>query len=194
MKKTLLIIVPIVLVILVIVGVVIYFVLQFVNKKGTDNVDLLGISPTVETSVTGTSDSGNTGDSNTVENNACLLLTLDIAKEILGSDAILASQNPGNCTYSATNAETSAFGIITIVVTKTNPITAKEQFDQAKTISYSGDTETITELNADEAYFANTYKQLSILKGDSWIIISGTSDKFADEKEISMATAKLVLK
>jgi hypothetical protein len=189
--KKLLIVVPIVLVLLVIVGVIIYFVLQSTNKKVTDNV---GVSPTVETSVTETSESGTTGDTITVDNDACLVLTLDIAQEILGSEAILASQNPGNCTYTATNAETSAFGILTMVATKTSPITAKEQFDQAKTVSYSGDIESITGLNADDVYFANTYKQLSILKGDSWIIISGTSDKFADAKELSVATAKLVLK
>jgi len=189
MKKNLTRIIPIILILCIIFAIVVYFIWQSTNKKVTDIENQVGISTTLENPLTETSESGITGD-----NNACLLLTLDITKKIIGNEAILASQNPGICSYSSTNIDTSAVGILMIVVTKTNPVTAKEQFEQAKTTSYSGETEPVTGLNADDAYFANTFKQLSILKGDSWIIISGSSDKFANEKEISVATAKLVLK
>jgi hypothetical protein len=118
---------------------------------------------------------------------------LDIAKTILGNDAILASQNTKNCTYSSTNIDAASFGVLTIIVTKSSTTTARTQFEQAKSSAYSNQIETVTGLNADDAYFANTLKQLSILKGDSWIIIFGISDNFASEKELAIATAQLVL-
>ena len=182
MKKALAIIIPIVLVLCVAAGVGIYFLWQSANKTVTDIQSQLDISPTIENTV------------DTTNNNVCSILTLDIAKQILGDDAQPASENSGNCTYSSVNVDTSAFGVLTMVVSKTNSITAKSNFEQGKTLAYDNQTEPVTGLNVDDAYYATTLKQLSILKGDSWIIISGTSDNYTDEKELAIATAKLIYK
>ena len=187
MNKKLAIIISVVLVLFVIGAVVIYFVWQSANKTITDNQSQLGVSPTIETSLGDTSSARS-------DSNVCSVLTLSVAKEILGADAKLASENPNYCTYSSTNAETSSFGILTMIVTKTNAITAKSSFEEAKTTEYNNQIEQVTGLNADEAYFGTVIKQLSILKGDSYIIISGISDNFTSEKELAIATAKLVLK
>lgn len=187
MNKKLAIIISIVLVLFVIGAVVIYFIWQSANKTITDKQGQLGVSPTIETSLGDTS-------STRSDSNVCSVLTLSIAKEILGADAKLASEDSNNCTYSSTNAETSSFGVLTMIVTKTNAITAKSNFEEAKITAYRNQTEQVTGLNADDAYFATTLKQLNILKGDSWIIISGISDNYTSEKELAIATAKLVLK
>jgi len=186
MNKKLAIIVSIVLVLCVIGGVAIYFAWQSASKTITDIQDQIGVSPTIETSL---DDTGSTASDSSV----CSVLSLDVAKEILGADAKLASENPNNCTYSLVNAETSSFGVLTMIVTKTNAITARSNFEEAKIAAYSNQIEQVTGLNADDAYFATTLKQLSILKGDSWIIISGISDNFTSEKELAIETAKLVL-
>ena len=188
MKK---IIVPLVLVLLIVLGIVVYFIWQNSNKNATNNgQELSGITPTNSTSQTGTL----VLDSDTSTSDVCNLLTLDIAKEILGSDTKLDSQNKGNCTYTSISVDSSSFGILTMIVTKSGAITARSQFEDAKVLAYSNQIEAVSGLNADDAYYASTLKQLSILKGDSWIIISGLSDKFPDEKELAIATANLVLK
>ena len=190
MKKKLIIILSILLVLCVIGGVVIFFVWQSASKTIDNIQNQLGVSPTVEASQSDTSAT----DGSASSNEACNLLTLDIAKAILGSDAVLASQNTGNCSYTSTSSDFSSVGGLTIVVTTTDAVTAKSEFEQAKTLSYSNQTEAVTGLNADEAYFAPTYMQLSILKGNSWIILTGFSDKFTSEKDLAIAAAKLVLK
>ena len=202
MKKALIIIIPIILVLCVICAVVVYFVWQSAGNKLTDLQGLLNVSPTAGTvNVTAganTNDNLNDttvpADGNTVTSDVCNLLTLDMAKQLLGSDTKLASQNTGNCTYTTLDLDTSAFGMLTMVVSKSNPATARTQFEQAKTLAYGSQTEPVSGLNADAAYFATTMQQLSILKGDSWIIISGVSDKYASEKELALATAALVLR
>ena len=184
MKKKLIIILSILLVLCVIGGVVIFFVWQSASKTIDNIQNQLGVSPTVEASQSDTSAT----DGSASSNEACNLLTLDIA------NAVLASQNTGNCSYTSTSSDFSSVGGLTIVVTTTDAVTAKSEFEQAKTLSYSNQTEAVTGLNADEAYFAPTYMQLSILKGNSWIILTGFSDKFTSEKDLAIAAAKLVLK
>jgi hypothetical protein len=185
MKKKIIIIVSILLVLLLIGAVVIYFVLQSAGKKISDEIQTqLDKNPEIEAME---------GDENTGTSEICNILTLDIAKQMLGEEAKLGSQNYGNCTYSLISADSSSFGVLTMVVSKLNTLTAKTNFEAAKTSIYEGSTENVTGLNADEAYYASNLKQLSILKGDSWIIISGVSDKFESEKELAIETAKLVL-
>lgn len=185
MKKKIIIIVSILLALFLIGAVVIFFVLQSAGNKLSDEIqNQLEESTTTESleseEITGTSE-------------ICNILTLDIAKQMLGDDAKLGSQNYGNCTYSSVSADSSSFGVLTMVVSKLNAVTAKTNFESAKASIYENSTEPVTGLNADEAYYATNLKQLSLLKGDSWIIISGVSDKFDSEKELAIETAKLVL-
>jgi len=181
MKKALIIIIPIVLVLLIAGSVAVYFIWQSFSK-GSNN------SGGNTATVTVTANPGVAEDSGEVENEACALLTLSIAKQVLGSDAVLASQNSGNCTYSSE----SEFGVLVIVVSKSDVLTARTQYEAAKSTVYENNTTAVTGLNVDEAYFANGMAQLSMLKGDSWIIISGTSAKYTNEKDLAVATARLV--
>jgi hypothetical protein len=186
MKNKLPLIIVIVLVLCVVCGGVIYFVWQSANNKLTEITNELTTTQTVENSANITNSPGN--------NTACTLLTADMAKQILGTEVKTESSSDVGCTYSTANLDLSSFGVLTIIVTKSTPITAKDQFNQAKTLSYSGQTESVTGLNVDEAYYATNLMQLSILKGDSWIIISGTADTFSSEKDLAIAAAKLVFK
>jgi hypothetical protein len=202
MKKILAIGIPVVLVLCVICGVVVYFVYQSAGKQITDLQNKLTVSPSVVVNseenfnLPFTNDSGTVipEEPSVVASETCNVLTLDMAKQLLGADAKLASSNPGNCTYSSISGDMSSFGVLTIVVTKSNPVSAKAVFEQARTTTYANDTTPVSGLNADDAYYANTMNQLSILKGDSWIIISGTSDKFTSEKDLAVAAAKLAIK
>jgi autotransporter translocation and assembly factor TamB len=194
MKKFFLIAVPVLLVLCVACVAVVYFAWPTINSKILELQGQLTITPTLGASLPGTTTNPSQDDTTTTTSDVCNMLTLDIAKQILGTDTKLASQNSGNCTYSSISEDMSSFGVLTMVVTKMTGGTAKVQFDQARATVYENKTETVSGLKADEAYYATGLMQLSILKGDSWIIISGTSDKFADEKELAIATAKLVLK
>ncbi len=201
MKKFLAISIPVILVLCVVCAAVIYFVWQSYGKQITDWQNNLIVTPSLDNPIDPTTNDTLTDDSSTtspegngpISNDVCKVLTLDVAKQLLGNDAKIASQNEGNCTYSAISTDFSSFGVLTMVITKSNAVTAKTQFETAKNTTYSGDTEMVTGLNADSAYYAKGLTQLSILKGDSWIIISGTSDKFEDEKDLAVAAAKLVL-
>ena len=193
MKKFFLIAVPVLLVLCVACVAVIYFAWPSINSKILELQGQLTLTPTMDVLDTSNSDQG-PSNTTTTNSEVCSMLTLDMAKQILGEDAILASQNTGNCTYSSISEDMSSFGVLTMVVTKMSGGTAKIQFEQARATVYENETENVSGLNADEAYYATNLMQLSILKDDSWIIISGTSDKYDDEKELAIATAKLVLK
>src|SRR3990172_10462632 len=100
MKKALLIIIPIALILCIIGAVATYFIWQSIQKGNTLTG---GSTPSVTITPEVTDTSTNTNNpSNTSETGVCALLTLDIAKQILGNDAKLASQSSGNCTYSST--------------------------------------------------------------------------------------------
>ena len=199
MKKALLIIIPIVLVLCVVCAGVLYFVW---NKSGTQLSDLTSklqnqpitntITATTGVVVTSTPDVTSTEPQ--ITSSVCDMLTAEIAKQVLGGEVKSSGSGTTACTYTTSSEDYSKFGVITMVVTNTDALSAKAQFDSAKSSVYKGTTEAVTGLNADEAYYATNIKQLSILKGGSWIIISGVSDNYANEKELAVATAKLVLK
>ena len=200
-------IIPIILVLLLICCVVAFIIWKSSGPILSAIQTQFNISPAVTTVTTDTTgqntDSTNLtetpSDSTSSSYDACILLTPAIAKQVLGEDVTSTGSGTSSCTYmtslssiSSGSSTATSFGILTIVVAKSDPITAKAQFEQAKSITFGGKTETVTGINVDNAYYATNLLQLSILKGDSWIMISGTSDKNPSEKDLVIQTAKLI--
>ncbi|PIY17521.1 hypothetical protein CO112_03975 [Candidatus Dojkabacteria bacterium CG_4_9_14_3_um_filter_150_Dojkabacteria_WS6_41_13] len=132
--------------------------------------------------------------SETTSSKACDLLTLEIAETIFKDKAKTTDNNSSTaCTYTSQKEDLTSFGIITLVDSNVGVLQARESFETAKTAIYGSSTEAVTGLDADAAYYAPTLKQLSILKGGHWIIITALTDSYPTDKDASIATAKLVL-
>jgi hypothetical protein len=152
------------------------------------------VSSTVTSTIAPTSIVYDDNDSDEVGTDVCAVLTLDIAKQVLGNDAVKSSQNNGNCTYSSMTAD-GGFGVLVMVISSNpNSATARTSFDAARSTVYENKTESVSGLNVDDVYYATNLNQLSILEGSNWVLISGTSDKYTDDKDLAIATAKLIYK
>ncbi len=149
----------------------------------------------------GDDDSDNSNDdsdseSNSNDSNACDHLTKDIAEDILKTEVKASESSSDNtCTYVTSEESLEDFGVLTMVVTDTSSDSeARRLFETAKSVTYGNNTDNVSGLDADGAYWAGSISQLSILKDDKWIIISGTSALNEDNKQMAIDTAEEVLK
>jgi hypothetical protein len=126
---------------------------------------------------------------------ACSLFTPSDAEQILKATVTPApDQSANTCTYSTINTDTGSFGIATMVISTSTPTGARTTFETAKAVTYENKTEAVTIPGADDAYWATTLNQLSVLKGSSWIIVSVISgDAGSNDQTNSIEAAKLIL-
>jgi cytoskeletal protein RodZ len=130
--------------------------------------------------------------SSSTKKGACDILTPEIAKKVLKVEVKqTASASTSSCSYSNAVPTLKDLGVLTIVVSE-GP-TAKTLFDTAKSGVYKSNTEEVTGLNAEGVYWAVNYKQLSILKGDRWILITTIVSSGRDSKTVSIEAAKEIL-
>jgi hypothetical protein len=146
-----------------------------------------------KTDTTGTDTSSDTS-STASGKKACEILTKEIADQILQTNTKAGDSNSDTtCTYSTDSDDLSELGVLTIVVTQSTSVGARESFEAAKSAAYGSNTEAVSGLNVDDAYWAPSLSQLSILDGSRWIIISGMSSKTEDTKTMCIETAKLAI-
>jgi len=164
----------------------------FLYKQFSSQVD---IAKDIINNQTNTNDN-NLSDAATFSSKPCELLTMDIAKQILGVSELTLGPNSGSmsCTYTFLNTETQGFSMISLLQNTTDPGLAKSYFDTAKTTTYLDKIEPVTGLKVDDAYYATEFKQLSILNGADWIILSVYSNNADSDKQLTIDAAKLIWK
>lgn len=193
MKKALIIIGSVIIVSCILITGIVAWQWQNISNQFNSAFNKAVTQTTAPTSAVNDANNNDYNDSTSSSTDVCGVLTLDIAKQILGKEATLSSQNAGNCTYSAMTSD-GGFGVLVMVISTNDSASARTSFETAKRTVYENDTVDVSGLNVDGAYYANSIGQLSILKGNSWVIISGTSDKYANGKDLAVATAKLIYK
>ncbi len=117
----------------------------------------------------------------------CEILTEADAKQVLGVE-VKGESTESTCTYK--NAVASGTNISVLIISINEGSDPKKSYESAKSIY--GEIEVVSGLNVDEAVWSKSLMQLSMLKGNKWILIGATSTGL-DSKEVSIAAAKLAL-
>lgn len=159
-------------------------------------------SPKADTN--STSHTVKTGNSTYIAVDACDILTASVAQQILGAGATKGDTSAGNvssddlsvsnCVYTvktgATPSSSNSVGILARAAkTATGAASNQAQFGSAKPAG-AQDVSGI----GDKAYYSPTYKQLNVLKGNNWYIVTNSVGSVTNATlESDTQLAKLLL-
>jgi hypothetical protein len=199
MNKKVIVIIAVLAAVIVLCGASVAAFFAFGGTKIFSNLTNTSVTPTAsakQDSTTPTESSDSNGSTGTGSNGAaCQILTPAIAEKVLGVTLKQDTDNNQNtCTYSYLNETTGDMKIMTMVISNLGKAQAKNSFDMARTSVYQSQTEDISGIDADGAYYAPNLMQLSLLKGNNWIIISVVTDTKDEGKALSIETAKEIVK